>query len=59
VLDNPPPLAEGTRVQVLVAPEEEGPPTLQNLLKVAGIVKGMPPDFAEQHDHYIHGTPKK
>jgi len=24
-----------------------------------GIAKGLPPDFSSQHDHYIHGTPKR
>jgi hypothetical protein len=64
VLDDAPPLADGTRVRVLLADSEpaepsDGVPTLQGLLKLAGTVKGMPPDMAQQHDHYIHGTPKK
>jgi len=29
------------------------------LLKYAGIITDMPEDFAAQHDHYIHGTPKR
>lgn len=29
------------------------------LLEVAGTAKGLPPDYAHQHDHYLHGTPKK
>lgn len=58
------PLPEGTRVQVVVAPVEdmpapEGGPTLRNLLKLAGKATGLPPDMAEQHDHYIHGTPRR
>jgi hypothetical protein len=24
-----------------------------------GIAKGLPADWASQHDHYIHGTPKR
>ena len=24
-----------------------------------GIFDDLPEDFAEQHDHYIHGTPRK
>jgi len=32
--------------------------TLANwLLKFAGLAKGLPPDMAKNHDHYIHGTP--
>jgi hypothetical protein len=33
-------------------------PTLsERLLKHAGTVPDLPPDLAERHDHYIHGTP--
>ncbi len=31
----------------------------KRLHKVIGSVEGLPPDFAQNHDHYIHGTPKK
>jgi hypothetical protein len=58
VLDEAPPVPDGTRVEVVLAPPQEGEPTLRNLLALAGTVD-LPPDFAEQHDHYIHGTPKK
>jgi len=30
----------------------------KGLLDIAGTVSG-PPDLARNHDHYIHGTPKK
>lgn len=26
---------------------------------VVGIANGLPTDFAANHDHYIHGTPKR
>ena len=59
VLDEPVSLPDGARVRV--EPEEpERELTLADRLKdVVGILKGMPSDFAEQHDHYIHGTPKR
>jgi hypothetical protein len=60
VLDQPAPWPEGTRVEVLVKPAEEKQPTLrERLLKHAGTVPDLPPDMAAQHDHYIHGTPKR
>ena len=63
VLDEPAKIPEGTRVKVVPSepsPEKkESEPTLGFLLKYAGSIKDMPPDFAVQHDHYIHGTPKK
>jgi predicted DNA-binding antitoxin AbrB/MazE fold protein len=56
VLDEPADLPDGAEVQIELAAEEQ---TLYERLKdVIGIVKGLPPDFAEQHDHYIHGKPK-
>ncbi len=58
VLDAPGQLAEGTRVEVVVAVGTK--PTLaERLLRHAGTIPDMPPDFAAQHDHYIHGTPKR
>jgi hypothetical protein len=33
--------------------------TLRSVLtKWAGKAEGLPSDFSENHDHYIHGTPK-
>jgi hypothetical protein len=55
-----PPLPEGTKVQVeAVDMEAEIRDLSRLLLSIAGKAKGLPSDFAEQHDHYIHGTPKR
>ena len=62
VLDPPHTLPDGTQVTVELMVEntvEEPKPTLLSLMKLAGTITDMPPDFAEQHDHYIHGTPKR
>jgi hypothetical protein len=60
VLDPGPGLPDGTRVELTVKRESAAPSALgQRLLKLAGIAKGLPSDLAEQHDHYIHGTPKR
>jgi len=58
VVDSRQPLPEGTRVRIHVVAEEKRP-TLAGLLKYAGTLPDMPSDFAEQHDYYIHGTPKR
>ena len=29
------------------------------LLEVAGTVKGLPSDYAENHDHYLHGLRRR
>ena len=59
VLDDPASLPDGVKVRV--EPEESGrEQTLAERLKdVVGILRGLPSDFAAQHDHYIHGTPKR
>lgn len=31
----------------------------ENLLDIAGTAEGQPEDMARQHDHYLHGTPKR
>lgn len=48
--------AEGTEVRVEpVVPKTQA----EHFKSVIGSVHGGPPDWAENHDHYIHGTPKK
>jgi hypothetical protein len=64
VLDEPQPVPDGTRVQVVFVPPQltkpvDDGPTLRNLLDLAGTVTDLPPDMADQHDHYIHGTPRR
>lgn len=63
VLDQLLAVADGTPVEVIVREkanlEGESEPTLSWLLEFAGCIPDLPPDFAEQHDHYIHGTPKR
>ena len=29
------------------------------LLRIAGRTKNLPPDLARNHDHYLHGLPKQ
>ena len=58
VLDHPPSFPEGQRVEVELKPATEEAPTFLDLLEFAGCMPDMPADFAAQHDHYIHGTPK-
>ena len=52
-------LPEGTEVRV----ETISPPRRQTLAEqlgdLIGSVPDLPPDMAQQHDHYLHGTPKR
>ena len=49
-------IADGTPVRVEPLHEES---LAKRLKDVVGSVEGLPQDFAQHHDHYIHGTPKK
>ena len=64
VLDEPAELQEGEEVTVQVkrhgaASEQEAPTLYEQLQDVIGIAEGLPADLAENHDHYLHGHPKK
>jgi hypothetical protein len=67
VLDEPVPLADGMKVRVELLPanserpsEDEQMPTLYERHKsFIGIIDDLPSDFARNHDHYLHGQPKK
>ncbi len=60
VFESTPPLAEGTKVRVEPVEVSTQTRTLaERLSSVIGRAKGLPPDLAEQHDHYLHGQPKK
>ncbi len=39
--------------------EQMGEPLGKRLLKFAGTIPGLPPDMAENHDHYIHDQPRQ
>jgi hypothetical protein len=60
VFDGPARPPEGAAVRVEEAPATGQGPTWGEVFKgLIGSVDGLPEDMAENHDHYIHGTPKK
>ena len=53
-------LPEGAQVRVEPIADAAPPESVgKKLLALAGTVKDLPEDFAENHDHYIHGAPKR
>ena len=58
VLESPTPLPEGARVRIEVFSPTD-PTLFERIGHLAGKAKHLPPDAAEQHDHYLYGTPKK
>lgn len=68
VLENPDVLPEGAAVKVELAGTVKGvgkrahkarPDVWTRLLRLAGTARGLPPDMARNHDHYIHGAPRR
>jgi hypothetical protein len=60
VLDRPVEAPDGTRVVVEVTQVPPAASPLGDvLLRHAGKAVGLPEDMAEQHDHYLRGTPKR
>lgn len=61
-------LPEGAAVQIIVAPSEAQPngpidsaasSLFERMKSLAGAAKGLPSDLALNHDHYLHGQPKR
>jgi len=61
VLDDSAALPDGTEVQIeaVNGEDKDGPTLAERLQDVIGIAEGLPSDMARNHDHYIHGAPKK
>jgi hypothetical protein len=67
VLDEPTDLPDGTEVKVLPVnasvSSDEGQATertwAERLAPFVGCLDGLPSDFAEHHDHYLYGVPKR
>jgi hypothetical protein len=56
----PPDWKDGTPVQVETVPVETASKELaEKLLQLSRKVKGLPNDLAANHDHYLHGLPKR
>lgn len=53
-------LPSGTKVRVETIEAWPGEEALgQKLRALDGIATGLPKDLAENHDHYLHGKPKR
>ena len=63
VFEGSPPLPDGTKVRVERVDRDretaETPTLAERLAPVIGAAVGLPSDLAAQHDHYLHGLPKR
>ena len=60
VFDGParPPDGAAVRVEEMPAATRQPPTWGEVFQDLIGAVEGLPEDMAENHDHYIHGSPK-
>ncbi|MCY3021471.1 MAG: hypothetical protein NTW87_20850 [Planctomycetota bacterium] len=61
VLDDPKALPDGTEVKVQPVAKRTGKrlSLAAKLRRWAGKCKGLPSDLALNHDHYLHGQPRR
>lgn len=60
ILDAPCDLPDGAEVEVTPVKADTELPTWGEVFKdIIGKAEGLPIDMAKNHDHYLHGTPKK
>ena len=59
VFDEPITLPEGTAVEIAARTEPKQATHFERFQEIIGAAVGLPEDFAENHEHYIHGTPKE
>lgn len=59
VLEEEVSLAEGTKVRVEPIEASHLPTLAERLKGFIGTLQGLPSDMARNHDHYLHGQPKK
>jgi len=59
VLEDEVSLPDGTEVCVEPVEQEPRKTLAERFENVIGVVDDLPADMAQNHDHYIHGTPKK
>ncbi len=64
VLENGTRLPDGTDVRVEPFSRDEraaaeGPTLAEQFADIIGTVPELPADMAAQHDHYLHGAPKR
>lgn len=53
-------LPDGTLVRIEpVEPAHDRRPLVEKVKAIAQSLPDLPEDWAAQHDHYIHGTPKR
>lgn len=58
IFDEPITVPNGTEVRVEIV-STQGKTLAERFANIIGAATDLPSDLAAQHDHYLHGTPKK
>lgn len=59
VFDEPTTLPEGMKVRIEPISEMPRKTLAERFQNIIGAASDLPEDMAENHDHYLHGTPKQ
>ena len=59
VFDEPASLPEGMKVRIVPVVNTARKTLAERFKNIIGAVDDLPDDMAENHDHYLHGTPKR
>jgi hypothetical protein len=59
LMDSADAFADGTRVLIEPLPSSSKVSLGNKLKRFEGKIADLPEDMARNHDHYLHGTPKK
>jgi predicted DNA-binding antitoxin AbrB/MazE fold protein len=57
--DEPASLPEGMKVRIVPVTELSRKTLAERFKNIIGAAHDLPEDMAENHDHYLHGTPKR
>ena len=59
VFDDSVDLPDGMEVRIEPVPAPGAKSLAEQFADVIGTAPDLPPDMARQHDHYLHGAPKR
>ena len=59
VFDEPATLPDGMKVQITPITDASRKTLAERFKNIIGAARHLPEDMAENHDHYLHGTPKE
>jgi hypothetical protein len=59
VFDEPASLPDGMKVRIVPVDEPPSATLAERFKSIIGAAQNLPADMAENHDHYLHGTPKQ